>query len=47
MSFLSKSVSVPIIGNVSLPIALGAGVLIYFLLFRKKRVTSITTRYAK
>jgi len=47
-AILSKSVSLPVVGVVSLPVALGVGALIYFAFFRKKgRVTSVTTRYGK
>lgn len=47
-AILGKSVSLPVIGAVSLPVAIGVGALIYFAFFRKKgRVTSVLTRYSK
>lgn len=42
----SNTINIPVIGPIPIIAALGGGVLI-FLLLRKKRVTSITTRYGK
>ena len=45
-SVIGNQINLPLIGAVSVPIALGGAVLLYFLL-KKRRVTSVTTRYAK
>lgn len=46
-SITGKTISLPLIGAVSVPVAIGAAALLYFVFFRKRRVTSVTTRYAK
>jgi hypothetical protein len=44
----NKSISLPIVGAVSVPIVIGIGLLAYFAFFRnKRRITSITTRYGR
>ena len=45
-SVIGNQVNLPLIGAVSMPVLIGAGLLL-FLLLRKKRVTSVTTRYGK
>lgn len=42
----SNNINLPVVGAISIPILIGGGLLL-FLLLRKKRVTSITTRYGK
>ena len=42
----SNSINLPLIGAISVPVAIGGAVLL-FMLLRKKRVTSVTTRYGK
>lgn len=41
-----NSINLPLIGAVSVPVLIGIGALL-FLTLRKKRVTSVTTRYGK
>ena len=41
-----NSVNLPLIGAVSVPVLIGGGLLL-FMLLRKKRVTSVTTRYGR
>ena len=43
---LGNKVNLPIIGALSIPVLIGGGLLLYLLL-KKKRVTSVTTRYGK
>ena len=44
----SRSFNLPLIGAVSLPIAVAGGLAVYFLVFKRKgRITSVTTRYRK
>ena len=45
-SVIGNQVNLPLIGAVSVPVLIGGGILL-FLLTRKRRVTSVTTRYAK
>ena len=45
-SIIGNQVNLPLIGAVSFPVLIGGGLLL-FMLLRKKRVTSITTRYGK
>lgn len=44
----STKIPLPIVGAVSVPVVIGAGILVYFAFFRnRKRVTSVTTRYGR
>ena len=43
---LGNKVNLPIIGALSIPVLIGGGLLLYLLL-KKKRVTSVTTRYGR
>mgnify|MGYP001588898380 FL=1 len=45
-SVIGNQINLPLIGAVSVPIAIG-GAIILFMLLRKKRVTSVTTRYGR
>ena len=45
-SIIGNQINLPLIGSVSVPVVIGTGLLL-FLLLRKKRVTSVTTRYGK
>lgn len=44
---LSKTVNLPVVGTVSLVTVGAIGIAAYFLLFRRRRVTSVTTRYSR
>ena len=44
----SRSVSLPLIGTIGLPIAAVGALAFYFLVLKRKgRITSVTTRYRK
>ena len=44
----SRSVSLPVLGTIGLPIAIIGGLAAYFLIFKRKgKITSVTTRYRK
>ena len=43
---LGNKVNLPLVGALSIPVLVGGGLLLYLLL-KKKRVTSVTTRYGK
>ena len=45
-SVIGNQINLPLIGAVSLPVLIGGGIIL-FMLLKKKRVTSVTTRYAK
>ena len=45
-SVIGNQINLPIIGAISVPVAIGGAILL-FMLLRKKRVTSVTTRYGK
>jgi hypothetical protein len=43
-----NSINVPVLGAISVPVAIIGGMALYFLVFRRKgRITSVTTRYRK
>lgn len=41
-----NTINLPLIGAVSVPVVIGIGLLL-FMTLRKKRVTSVTTRYGR
>ncbi len=45
-SVIGNQINLPLIGAVSVPVLIGIGALL-FLTLRKKRVTSVTTRYGR
>ena len=45
-SIIGNQINLPLIGAVSVPLVIGGGIIL-FMLLRKKRVTSVTTRYGK
>lgn len=45
-SVIGNQINLPFLGSVSMPVLIGGGLLL-FLLLRKKRVTSVTTRYGR
>ena len=45
-SVIGNQINLPLIGAISVPVAIGGAVLLYFLL-KRKRVTSVTTRYGR
>ena len=45
-SVIGNQINLPVIGAISLPVAI-VGAFLLFLVLRKKRVTSVTTRYGR
>ena len=45
-SVIGNQINLPLIGAISVPVAIGGVVLLFFLL-KRKRVTSVTTRYGR
>ena len=45
-SVIGNQINLPLIGAVSVPVVIGIGLLL-FMTLRKKRVTSVTTRYGR
>lgn len=45
-SIIGNQINLPLIGAVSVPLVIGGGIIL-FMLLRKKRVTSVTTRYGR
>ena len=44
----TRSFNLPVIGAISLPVAVVGGLAVYFLVFKRKgKITSVTTRYRK